>query len=114
MAGSIYRLQGTESRKGNISFSLDTQNATSVGGHRLQTEISSYSCSFGREGSGIEGMGEEEIKTKPERQEENVLYLTLAQKNMKRYCFAKEAENNIEYNSTSTPKTKKSSTINTV
>lgn len=40
----------TGSRKGNISFSLDTQNATSVGGHRLQTEISSYSCSSGTEG----------------------------------------------------------------
>ena len=52
MAGSIYRLQGTQSRKGNISFSLDTQNATSVGGHRLQTEISSYSRSLGREGGG--------------------------------------------------------------
>lgn len=54
VAGSIYRLQGTESRKGNISFSLDTQNATSAGGlvvvvgHRLQTEISSYVRSRGR------------------------------------------------------------------
>lgn len=69
MAGSIYRPQGTESRKGNISFSLDTQNATSVGGHRLQTEISSYSCSSGREG------GEErewEIKSETGRQEGSV------------------------------------------
>lgn len=63
MAGSIYRLQGTESRKGNVSFSLDTQNATSVGGHRLQTEISSYSCSLGREGAEVEG-GEEEWEIK--------------------------------------------------
>lgn len=57
---SIYRLQGTESRKGNISLSLDTQNATAVGGHRLQTEISSYIsgrwCEGGR-GRGGEGHG---------------------------------------------------------
>lgn len=72
MAGSIYRLQGTESRKGNISFSLDTQNATSVGGHRLQTEISSYSCSLGREGEAEGREGEWEIKRGTGRQEEAV------------------------------------------
>ena len=54
VAGSIYRLLGTESRKGNVSFSLDMQNATSVGGHWLQTEISSRSCSLG---DGVGGAG---------------------------------------------------------
>ena len=39
MTGSIYRQCGSENRKGNVSSSPDTQNATSVGGHRLQTEI---------------------------------------------------------------------------
>lgn len=61
VAESIYRRQGTESRKRNVSFSLDIQNATSVGGHRLQTEISSYSCSSGgrngRTGDKGEGPG---------------------------------------------------------
>lgn len=40
VTGSISRWCGTENRKGNVSFSPDTQNATAVGGHRLQTEIS--------------------------------------------------------------------------
>lgn len=40
MTGSISRQCSTENRKGNVSFSPDMQNATSVGGHRLQTEIS--------------------------------------------------------------------------
>lgn len=66
MAGSIYRRQGTESRKGNISLSLDTQNATAVGGHRLQTEISSYFSGGGRWGGGLE-----EIKRRTGRQEDS-------------------------------------------
>lgn len=88
MAASIYRPQGTESRKGNVSFSLDTQNVTSVGGHRLQTEISSYSCSLGRVGGGgggrREGMREWKIKSKTGRQKATVPYFTSAQSNMER------------------------------
>lgn len=81
MAGSIYRLQGTESRKGNISLSLDTQNATSVGGHRLQTEISSYIS-----GGGGRRRGAWEIKRETRRQEDSVCHLVLAQSNMEKGC----------------------------
>lgn len=88
MAGSIYRLQGTESRKGNISFSLDTQNATSVGGHRLQTEISSHICSWGTEAEG--GEREWEIKRETRRQENSIRYLILAQSNMEKDCRLKD------------------------
>lgn len=59
LTGSIYRWYGTENRKGTISFSPDTQNATSVGGHRLQTEISEPVCSPGREGVGEWGVTRE-------------------------------------------------------
>lgn len=81
MAGSIYRLQGAESRKGNISLSLDTQNATSGGGHRLQTEISSYIS-----GGGGSRRGAWEIKRETGRQEDSVCHLVLVQSNMEKGC----------------------------
>lgn len=85
---SIYRLQGTESRKGNISLSLDTQNATAVGGHRLQTEISSYISGRWWEGAGgRRGTGDKGEDREAGRQRR----LDLAQSNMEKGCRQKRS-----------------------
>lgn len=82
MASSIYSLQGTKRRKGNISFSLDTQNATCRGGTGCKLRLAVTVTPWGGWGR----LGEQEIKRKTGRQGESVFSLTSAQS---RYCWLK-------------------------